>query len=398
MRKVYDAIVVGTGPAGATAAYFMGRAGLQVLVLEKETLPRYKACGGGVSQDFLERVFPFTFQDIIHDRADHMAYRYGPYSISIPVPRKMVTMVDRITFDSFILFKANAVVKDGVAVRGVEEERGSVVVTTESGEKFQGRYLVGADGANSRVARSLGLRQKRHLVAALEGEIQVPPPVLEEYQGKPTFIFGQLRTGYLWVFPKADHLSFGAAALHPRKGILTHALEKTAHQLGIPYSREAFHGHPIPIYWGRDKIASKQSLLVGDAAGLVDPLSGEGIRYAIKSGKISAESIISSTIEEYQARIFRYIGRNHIWARLVAQVFYPMQEICLLLGAPNPFTTHAILDLLSDRAPTSAVFLRSIATLPLFYGVESAALLIQLLRGAPEAGRFRNAVYAYEAS
>jgi geranylgeranyl reductase family protein len=389
----YDVIICGAGPAGGTAAYYLGQAGKRVLVLEKEHLPRYKTCGGGLSIDFLKRQFPFSFEPALQSQARAMSYAFDRRIVTIPLNPGHVGMVMRDQFDALLLAHARVEVRQGVSARSVIETDDHVTVETQAGECFEGRYLIGADGANSMVAHSLGLRQDRVLVAGIEAEAPVSPPILMRFGDRPVFIFGEINFGYLWIFPKGNHLSVGIAALHPHRGELQATLQRVMTTYGISLKDIPLHGHPIPIYTGKGQIATRRTLLVGDAAGLADPLSGEGIRYAIKSGRLAAEAILSGHPERYPKMIFRKIGLNHLFALGASLLFYKFQDLCLFLGAPNPFTTQAIVDLLADRANTADIILRSIITLPLYLFTEILAALVSSLGGPQYRDQIRSRVY-----
>ena len=124
MSDLYDAIIAGAGPAGGSAAYFLGEAGKRVLVLERERLPRYKTCGGGLSTSFLERQFPFSFEPVLQSRVKALSYAFDGRLVTIPVEPGVVCMVMRDQFDAHLLAHARAEVRQGVAVRNVIETGG----------------------------------------------------------------------------------------------------------------------------------------------------------------------------------------------------------------------------------------------------------------------------------
>jgi flavin-dependent dehydrogenase len=199
---------------------------------------------------------------------------------------------------------------------------------TPDGERNEGSYLIAADGANSVVARSVGLRRKKVMAGAIEVETVVPANVFARFADNPVFIFGEVGTGYLWIFPKSGHLSVGIGALHPKPGELQATLDRVMTRYGISIKGQPQKGHPLPVYTRREPISTSRTLLVGDAAGLVDPFTGEGIRFAIQSGRLAAEAILSGHPGHYAASIDRQIGRNHRLGLILMYLFYSLPHPC----------------------------------------------------------------------
>ncbi len=390
----YDVIIAGSGPAGCSAAYFLSQAGQRVLILEKEeSLPRYKACGGGLSPRFLREQFALSFDSVTIDPVEAITYIYDRHVSTIPLSPGAVGMVMRADLDSYLQKHCGAEMLRGSAVSDVRELDGRVEVETRDGRCFAARYLIGADGANSAVARAVGLRRGRILAAALEAEVCASPEAARRFAGQMTFIFGEIHYGYLWICAKNDHFSVGIGALHPRPGELQQTLHKVMASYGISIEGAEIHGHPIPIYTRRERISTSRTLLAGDAAGLADPLSGEGIRFAIKSGRVAAEAILSGHPERYPTLLQRAIGLSHTLTTLISLSFYYLQQLFLFFGAANPFATAGIVDMLADRISAAGFFLESGLSLPLFGLTELCAHLLGRLGLDRQAQRLRRRVY-----
>jgi len=319
-----DVIVVGGGPGGGSAAYFLERKGLKALVVERGRLPRYKTCAGGVPGSALQ-LFPFSFSRVIEQRVEQGTFVYGERRVTQPISRDSLFMVQREDFDAFLLRQSGSEVLQGEKAETVEAGRDGVTVSTRSGRRLRARYLIGADGPQSRVARCAGMARPRNMGVGLEMEVNPGPEILDSYRGRFLVGLGALDNGYYWIFPKADHLSVGIGKITKGKRHLLSRLQQTMAGLGIEVQGHSSRAHPLPLYSPRVMRQKGRILLVGDAAGLVDPLTGEGIRYAMLSGKLAAEALSRREPAVYPQWVRHNIGKDLWWASRLARLFYSRQ-------------------------------------------------------------------------
>lgn len=344
---MHDVIVVGSGPAGAAAAYELSRAGFRVLILERASLPRYKTCGGAIPLNFFKTLPPRT-QKTLETLLTNGIY-LGPRGKQFrPVITAKVAGVMRDRFDyEFVLaaVEEGAELMDAAPVVKVEEEPDRVVVKSRKGT-FQARYLVGADGATGGVKRCLGMGSRARPCAALEVEMT---PRGKATEGNLTLVhFTLIRDGYAWAFPKGEVDSVGIASFDRDRQKVRQRLAEWAALLGYRLEGKVIHGHPIPIWRGPARLATKRSLLVGDAADTVDPLGGEGIRYGIISGRIAARYLGEALkagepiSAEYSRAVYQEIQSDFVYARWLAGFFYRFPGFCFDLWV----RTHTATDLI----------------------------------------------------
>ena len=370
----YDLVVCGAGPAGTMAAAEAAKAGLKVALLEKQFLPRHKTCGGGMPmamQDSLRDLAPEAF---VESQVTYMRHTWNfddAYLAPINPDRVdrqlLLWMVQRSVFDNALAQRAvrsGAELRDGLAVRSLEVESDGIKVSAQdikTGSHFvaKANYVIGADGANGVTVKSTRLRQNRAIALAMEiehphywgdGHIDLRPDVAH-------LEYGAIKRGYAWIFPKADHLNIGAGVFRPdrkdaRSSHLRADLQQTIFEyveaMGLQIDRDKarFHAHPLPTWNGKEPLHEGRILLVGDAAGLINPLFGDGILHAVKSGTIAAQCLIDGAVDQYTDRIHAEFAANFDAALTLAQVFYQWTGACYKYGVKSEKATRMATQLL----------------------------------------------------
>lgn len=288
-----DVIVVGGGPGGATASRALARAGFKVLLLERAVFPRHKPCGGSLSPKVLSLGFDLT--EVIEDTVEEALFTSpGEEPIRYRSPKPLAYMVQRERFDHLLLRYAQDAgvrVLYGHRVLRAREVPGGVEVIADRGS-FRASMLLGADGANGAVARSFRLSPPR-IALAMDAEVAPPGEVQEAWRGRALIDFGSIPFGYGWIFPKARDLSTGVLGVKGRVRGLPGCLQRFLQERLPQRGKSRVVGWPIPLpSWRLNPVASPRVLLVGDAAGLVDPFTGEGIYYAMRSGLLASQAIV----------------------------------------------------------------------------------------------------------
>ena len=359
---MYDCIIVGSGPAGGSAAYKLAKWGRAVLVLEKEALPRYKPCGGGVSP-IVGEWFDFDFSPAISLKVDTISYTWkmgdrveAPIKTSDPI-----WMVRRDEFDRFLVKQAQAQgaeLRDATAAKGIEFKSDRWQVRTAEGP-VEGRYLIAADGAKGPMARWLGFKDRK---ARFGGAIEAEAPVNATPPRVAHFEFGMLKNGYIWNFPKADGYSIGIGTFRgSQRQPLQDIAAKYSTIFDVDFQAVQKFGHPLWLWDGDQRLHTQNAVLAGEAACVVDPFTAEGIRPSIFSGIKAAEAIdralggSTDALDRYSQVMQEEWGSDMVWAQRLANLFYRLPGVAYKIGVRRPSATQKMVKILCGQLRYSDV-------------------------------------------
>lgn len=294
MAAAYDVVIVGAGQAGCAAAQDLAAAGLSVLMLDRHADYPHKPCAGGVTEK-AHRRYRFDLTPVLRETVTDLAMSWAlkrktVFAADTPV----CYMTHRPELDQLCRRQAQwagAELRIIRQIHGLSVGRDGVTLQVD-GHRIQGRWLIGADGANSTIYRlAFG---GHHDAGAFAIEGLLPRSQCNDYP--PTcFDFAVIPDGYGWLFPKGDHVNIGLYLRDGRRGGADRAaLAEYARQRLGSDALSDIQGYPIGTWGHRRRLAAGPVLLVGDAAGMAEPLLGEGIYGALISGQYAAAAIIAA--------------------------------------------------------------------------------------------------------
>jgi geranylgeranyl reductase family protein len=305
-RADWDVAVIGAGPAGLAAASAAAAAGARTIVLERAEHPRYKTCGGGLigaSRAAAGGLIDVPARDEI--RSATITLR-GGQEFNREHGEPLLAMVVRDEFDAALLKRAQengAQVRQRAQVRAISQSDGHATARLTDGSEVTAAAIIGADGSSGVTARHVGAEFDQ-VDLGLELEIAVPDAVAGQWAGRVLLDWGKIPASYGWVFPKGDRLTVGVIAARGQGEATKEYLREFTARLGLSgYEAVQDSGHLTRCRSDGSPLRKGRVIVAGDAAGLLDPWTREGISFALRSGALAGEYAAKGDLDGYSTVI-----------------------------------------------------------------------------------------------
>jgi geranylgeranyl reductase family protein len=298
MKNQYTAVIVGGGPAGSSAAHTLAKSGVDVCVVDRFRFPRQKLCGGLLTQRAKKNyaaIFGPGWDEMYEHRCDGAKFFDGERLVNSIENYGELYVCDRSRFDARLIDKSKE--------HGVELVLGDKVTAVDlrnrvcklqSGKEITYRYLIGADGVNSVVANAIHNGKTSRNGKAFALEATLPVAALSREIAEPEIYFDSIDWGYGWIFPRNDVVVVGIGGLFSKnRDFKANFNTFFRDRFGKAFTG-VVKGHFLPFGEYSKRMGRDGVLLAGDAAGLVDPITGEGIAYAMQSGWFAAQSVLEA--------------------------------------------------------------------------------------------------------
>jgi geranylgeranyl reductase family protein len=314
-RTVWDVAIIGGGPAGLAAASAAAAAGARTVILERAEHPRYKTCGGGLIGASLAAVagqIELPARDQI--RSATFTLR-GGREFTREHSEPLLAMVMREEFDAALLRRAvaqGAVVRQRAPVRALDADADRASARLADGSSVTAKVVIGADGSSGVSARHVGV-EFAQVDLGLELEIAVPAAVGRRWAGRILLDWGRIPASYGWLFPKGDRLTVGVIAARGNGDATRQYLREFVDRLRLG-SCEVLRdsGHLTRCRADQSSLRRGRVLVAGDAAGLLDPWTREGISFALRSGALAGEfaakAAVSASPQDAESSLDEYVA------------------------------------------------------------------------------------------
>ena len=337
-EPVWDVAVVGGGPAGLSAACAAASAGARTIVLERAEHPRYKTCGGGLLGTSLA-IAGSRIEVPARDSITSLTFtRNGRREFTRRSPQPFLTLVRRDDFDDAwyrAALSAGATVRQNSQVKAVTQDEHAATVTLADGSSITAGVVIGADGSAGITARHVGVTLDQQDLG-LEVELTATAADRSAWQGRVLLDWGAHPGSYGWVFPKGDELTVGVIMAKGHGAETKRYLTDFVERLGLS-DREVVRdsGHLTRCRRPDSPLRKGRVLVVGDAAGLLEPWTREGISYALRSGTWAGEAAASGDPETYERRVTTELAPEMAAGRRLLGAFSRHPDIVhLAMGTP----------------------------------------------------------------
>ncbi len=307
----YDVIIIGAGPSGMASAHTLLNSHISCLVIDKQIFPRNKLCAGGITQKSMDILKTLKLGREFEGRCTVVTDEYSLY-----VEYKHITnikssntyLVNRFEFDDYLVDtykQKGGNILEGVKVCNIDTNNKSILLSNN--ETIRYKYIIGADGC---VGSTKSLVDKDFKVNGFCLQVDIDRKNIE-YPDKISLYYGIIPYGYGWIFPKKDSLSIGFGAPYKRGIDFIGEFEKFLKKIGARYNKADFKGAFIPFgsYIKEPINKNKDILLVGDAAGFCDPITGEGIYFSLFSGIKAGECLIKAIRRNSKEAVGEYVDK-----------------------------------------------------------------------------------------
>jgi geranylgeranyl reductase family protein len=301
-----DVIIIGAGPAGSSLAYYLAKEGIEVLLIDKARFPRYKPCAGAFSVS-LDNLLDFSLKEVIESTHSSMIFKKNDKEFKLLFDFPVIYLVNRKHFDYLLLKKAletGASLTEGV--NAIEIKKNSVI--TDAGE-FCGNIIVGADGGGSLVRRQGNYKRIKTWLKTISADIP------SDKYNEIIFDFSWTKRGYAWIFPKKNTLSIGLGD-HPKNlKQEERVLSKFLNYYNLPYPEKTYK-YTYPLFSSPEPLSWRNTILIGDAAALSNPVSGGGIYNGIESAYIASRVIKLNLSKGIPLKYYQRLLKRHFFPLL----------------------------------------------------------------------------------